>query len=512
MPLTNSAAMRAATAMSLPALLIATAALAGGPDFTISVLVRDGDVFSPHGTVSNINDVFVNDNGDWIADVSLTGGTASGALIKNGEVWLAVGDFLPLSILLPISAPVTSLTNLLKHMNSHGDVAFRPTLMGTPNSGIYLNTLPLLVNGQTSNAPEFSKGTLYGGFFRARVTDGGDVFAVTTVDDPAIASTVDRALLWLNYDSRSGMVIEQVLAKEADPAPGTEPGVVFADFGTSADSHAINNSREALYAASLTGGSVPTTTNAGLYINHDLVLRKGDPAPMDIDATYNNIGTSTRMHMNASRQYVFIGTFTSSAGGGTVLARGNGNARGDTMILHLLNGPAPDTGGSTITSFGTGVQPHITDGGDVVWYAQLSGDAALNQALFINDHVLMRKGVTAVGGQTVTTVAGTVAASNGIGSTVVASPNGRFVITRSVLAAGPRAALLIEFPQPKCALADLNCDTVVNGLDLGILLINWSIPPGAPGCGGALPCASDLNGDGQVNGLDLGILLANWTL
>jgi hypothetical protein len=61
-------------------------------------------------------------------------------------------------------------------------------------------------------------------------------------------------------------------------------------------------------------------------------------------------------------------------------------------------------------------------------------------------------------------------------------------------------------------IGDLNHDGLVNGLDLGILLINWSIPPGAPGCGGTLPCESDLNADGQVNGLDLGILLGNWTL
>ena len=61
--------------------------------------------------------------------------------------------------------------------------------------------------------------------------------------------------------------------------------------------------------------------------------------------------------------------------------------------------------------------------------------------------------------------------------------------------------------------ADLNGDGVVNGLDLGILLANWSIPAGTPGCGGAPgSCSSDLNGDGLVDGIDLGILLANWTI
>jgi hypothetical protein len=64
---------------------------------------------------------------------------------------------------------------------------------------------------------------------------------------------------------------------------------------------------------------------------------------------------------------------------------------------------------------------------------------------------------------------------------------------------------------PEPCSADLNNDGVINGLDLGILLFDWSIPPGSPGCDGQTPCESDLNGDGLVNGLDLGILLAQWT-
>ena len=66
---------------------------------------------------------------------------------------------------------------------------------------------------------------------------------------------------------------------------------------------------------------------------------------------------------------------------------------------------------------------------------------------------------------------------------------------------------------PDSRSADLNGDGVVNGLDLGILLANWSIPAGSPGCGGMTGgCASDLNGDVVVDGIDLGILLSEWTL
>jgi hypothetical protein len=72
---------------------------------------------------------------------------------------------------------------------------------------------------------------------------------------------------------------------------------------------------------------------------------------------------------------------------------------------------------------------------------------------------------------------------------------------------------LVMCPQPcpggDCQ-SDLNGSGSVNGLDLGILLFNWSIPAGSPGCNGALPCCADLNGNGVVDGLDLGILLGDW--
>ena len=73
-------------------------------------------------------------------------------------------------------------------------------------------------------------------------------------------------------------------------------------------------------------------------------------------------------------------------------------------------------------------------------------------------------------------------------------------------------ATIVEGTPDAGLTGDLNGDGVVNGLDLGILLANWSIPAGSPGCGGATPCAADLNADGVVDGIDLGRLLANWTL
>ena len=53
---------------------------------------------------------------------------------------------------------------------------------------------------------------------------------------------------------------------------------------------------------------------------------------------------------------------------------------------------------------------------------------------------------------------------------------------------------------PECCPADINCDGIVNGGDLGLLIADW----------GQLGGPADINGDGLVNGADLGLLIAAW--
>jgi outer membrane protein assembly factor BamB len=57
------------------------------------------------------------------------------------------------------------------------------------------------------------------------------------------------------------------------------------------------------------------------------------------------------------------------------------------------------------------------------------------------------------------------------------------------------------FTGAACESGDLNCDGVVDGADLGLLLAAW----------GSADEPADLNGDGTTDGADLGILLSLWT-
>ncbi|MBX3354632.1 MAG: dockerin type I repeat-containing protein [Phycisphaeraceae bacterium] len=56
-------------------------------------------------------------------------------------------------------------------------------------------------------------------------------------------------------------------------------------------------------------------------------------------------------------------------------------------------------------------------------------------------------------------------------------------------------------PGPSCGAGDVNCDGLVNGADIAIVLGSW---------GPCVDCAADLNGDGVVNGADIAIVLGNW--
>lgn len=57
------------------------------------------------------------------------------------------------------------------------------------------------------------------------------------------------------------------------------------------------------------------------------------------------------------------------------------------------------------------------------------------------------------------------------------------------------------------SFGDLNCDTIVNALDLAILLGAWGSCEGCP----RAYCNADINGDCQVDAADLAILLGGWT-
>ena len=75
--------------------------------------------------------------------------------------------------------------------------------------------------------------------------------------------------------------------------------------------------------------------------------------------------------------------------------------------------------------------------------------------------------------------------------------------TLGLFKTGTSLNVVTKVPSSACNAADLDCDGVVSGADLAIMLSAWGPCTGSP-------CAPDLDANGVVNGADLGFLLASW--
>jgi hypothetical protein len=454
--------------------MLLTAAASARPDIVIETLVLEGDSVPGVGLVTSIDNLAVNNLGQWIveADTDHANTDADSVLIRDGVLYLREGDALDE----PEGASIDSFDSV--NINVLGESGWNFFLDGTggtyDDSGIYLNTDLVIQEGDISGAPEFSPGTPYVGFFEVKINDADAMLVVASVDDPNIPTTVDRALVIISSDAQS----ESVFAKEGDVLPGQVEAVE--DFGTSWSRFDFNNVGDVMFFAELEGSS---ETDGAIYLNETLLAQEGTPSP--IDGRNWQLLSSRPLDVNNNGDYVYRGNLDGDAADDEVIIR-NGVKflqEGDTL---------PAIAPFTLESFGTSAPVLITDDGDVVWYGDWNNpDTDIDSGLFLNDTLLVQDGVTVIDGQVVDTVAR-------LEDTLRISDNGRHIIFEATLADGANGAFLIKIG---CA-GDLDGDGDTDQGDLGILLADW-------GCSGG-GCAGDLDGDGDTDQGDLGILLADW--
>jgi hypothetical protein len=465
------------------------AALAG---ITITPLVTQGDVIPGIGAITAIDSVSVNDNGDWFieCDTDNADTLADAVVLKNGVIAfrenLALDD--------PAGGNISSFDSV--RINASGNAGwnlFLRNLTTTTDSGVFFNDVLIIQESDIATAPQFTAGTPYLGFFEVRMNATNQMLVLTTVDDPAIASTVDRALVLVDYDAKANTHTENVLYKEGDILPGQTEAI--ADFATGENNSAFNDDGDALFIADLTGDSA---VDIALYLNGTLLAQEGSASP--VAGRNYLLLTGNPVDLSNNGDWAIRTTLTGDLATDLVIIRNNS--------LFKSEGDAPPSvgGGVTLTSFGTG-PIKINNQGEVTWYGQWTGDTNTNQGLFAGDQLLVQKGVTQINGQTLTTIAGSTA-TGGITMGFDASPNGRYVIARGLVNATTRVAFLI---------------------DRGVLCPGDIAPPGGGGDGqvniddlltvinawGACddpcpPCAADLDGNCNVNIDDLLAVINAW--
>lgn len=374
------------------------------------------------GSVTTISNFAVNDAGDWLVEVDTDNADqdTDAAVLANGALHLREGQ--PLSE--PTGATLDSFDAIT--LNEAGDSGWNFFLDGTSglsdDSGIYLNTDLLVQEGDVSTASGLSPGTPYTGFFETKINDPGAVLVMASVDDPAIASSTDRALVIL-FDDGTNPLVELLVAAEGDVLPGQSDAV--ADFETGPHNFAFNDLGDVMFIADLDG---PLATDHAVYIGDALKAQEGSPSPVS-GRSWSSLSLA-EVDLNDACDWVISGSLDGDPATNLLIERNGVKFRQEGDSLPAI---AP----FSLTSFGSG-PVLIANSGEVLWYGVWDDpDADVDTGLFIDDQLLVQEGVTTIGGVAVDTL-------RGIQDGYSISPNGRYVVFEAVLQDGTEGAYMID--------------------------------------------------------------------
>ncbi len=406
---------------------------------TITPIVVAGDPVAGVGNVITIDSLAVNNSGQWIveADTDNPDTTSDVVRLRGGALFLRENQTLTGLAMGNINS--FDAININSAGNCGANIFLRNTGGTNNDSAMCFNGVMIFQEGTISAAPQFSANTPYIGFFDSKMNDSNQVFIVASIDDPAIATTVDRALVIVNYNAAAGTYTESVLAKEGDALPGLIGTV--SDFGTAPQTFDFNNNGDAIYYVVST-----TTTADAVYRNLTQLAMEGGSSPV-AGRTWLSLSTSNSAAINNTGGHVYTGTLSGDTATDRIIIRNGAKFKQE--------GDAPPgiAGSFTLTAFGTSSIVKLADSGKVLWFGDWNDpDLTRDTALFLDNQVLLQENVTQVNGLTVSAI---VSAEDGYNM----SPNGRYIIVEVTLTDGvpPRnAALLIDMgATPSCYA---NCD------------------------------------------------------
>lgn len=450
-------------------------------DVTLTPLLVRGDSVAGVGLVTTIDNLAINNVGQWIveADTDHPDTNADGVLVRSGVLYLREGQ----ALAAPAGATIDSFDSI--NINRHGDSGWNFFLANVPglafDSGVFLNDQLLIQESTFSTAPQFSPNTPYIGWFEVKINDNRDLLMMASVDDPAIPTTVDRALVVLRLNPDGSIASEDVLAKEGDVLPGQTETV--ADFLTGPHNFAYNNAGQAMYVADLTGD---TTRDLAVYIDSTLIAQEGSPSPA-AGRNWSSLSTA-RVHLNDFGQSVHTGTLAGDTATDLVIARSGA----------IFKQEGDPVGSFALTGFGSG-PVYITNQGRVVWYGVWNNPVTTqNEGIFLDDELIVHEGVTTIGGVVVQTL-------RGIQDGFAISPSGRYIVFEAVLANGNEGAFQVEVSY--CP-GNLSGGPAVDLNDLTTLLSAFGTCSGDA----AYLYAADFDFDGCVGLNDLTVLLSSFGL
>lgn len=404
---------------------LAASAYAIDPAIQVTVITVEGQAVPGVGNVSTVSNLAVNNAGTTLVEVDTDNANTDidGALLRDGALYLQEGQLLAG----PPGAGLGSFdaVTLNNAGNSGWNLFLDNTAGSSDDSGIYLNTTLLIQEGDVATAAGFSPGTPFLGFFETKINDSDDTLVIGTVDDPAIASTVDQFLMRVSAGG-----VQSLLLKEGDPIPGLASPFITT-FGTSPHNFDQNAAGDVLVSVDTDDASA---TDGFILLNNVTVAREGSPSPI-AGRLWSSL-SGPELSLNDDGDVVFSGSLDGDSATNLAIDR-NG------QIYRQEGDSLPAFAPFKITSFGSGPillanRGAPSEDADVLWYADWDdADTTIDTGLFLEDKRLLQEGVDLVSGTVIDDI-------RGIQDGYAMSDDGRYIAVRLNLVGSLDAAIRLD--------------------------------------------------------------------
>lgn len=365
----------------------------------------------------------VNNGGQRLVeiDTALTDQNRDNAVYLNGTLVMQEGNSLPGGSALQYGA-IDSV-----HLNASGNRAWNLGIRGataSTDSGLFFNGTLVMQEGFISAAAGFSPSTRYIGFFETLIDDNNDFVVLASVDDPEIATSVDRAIVRFDYNAASNTFAETLVIKEGDVPASL--GLPVTELGTSPECISYSgNGQHLMFVVEVSGG-----TEDAIIKDNAVLAREGAPSP--VAGLNYRILNDVPVCVNNSGQHVFRATLTGDTARDVVIIKNN-----ETVIAREGD-PVPGIPQFTFSGFGSG-PVLIDDNGGVTWFGDWNDpDTTRDRGLFRNGSLVLQEGVTTIGENVVVEILG-------VSEGYAMSPDGRYVLVKVRYEDSIDAVLLLDF-------------------------------------------------------------------
>ena len=389
--------------------------ISGSTIAQISILALEGQVVPGVGTLNGFRAPVINDDGDWvvIADTSNPDIFEDTLLLSNNGLEFQEGYVLAE----PVGASIHSfLTATLDNRDASALRLQLYGISGTNDTGIFIGDKLVVQKGGVSFAPEFAPGSFWRTIQICQQNNSGQLVVGGHIDDLAVPGNSQTAFVRIDLDTNGEIISEELLVRNGGVLPGQT--LETQSIITLSGSTAFNDGGQLMFAANLFG---PLISDDVVYLDDQLLAQDGSPSPA-AGRNWKTL-TSANVALNNCGDWLIGADLDGDPASDSLLVKNGAKfvQKGD-----FLQAIAPYRLTSSMD-----IKPvYLGENGAVLWYGSWDAPSFMNEGLFLDNTLIVQKGVTQVGGATIIDLGGPYDFS--------LSPYGEWVIFEALLNNGSK--------------------------------------------------------------------------